>query len=142
MLDVRDHLLLNKVFSETICIEVVLEFLKGHDVPTLKLSILLELALNRVVGQVNLGFTYGTLIETELPGACPYVAFPEHVHLLLLGDQNPDPNVELTLVDQKWPLEVLLHDEAARFHLLPLLRCLRFARLVWCQLLILLHQVV
>ena len=43
---------------------------------------------------------------------CPQIAFSEKVHVHVLGESDPDPDVKFSLVDEKGPLDVFLDDES------------------------------
>jgi hypothetical protein len=50
-------------------------------------------------------------VDLELTGGGPQVALLENVQLMVLVDQNPDPDVKLPIVEQERPLDVFLDDE-------------------------------
>jgi len=60
---------------------------------------------------VHILVIYILQVHLELAAACAQVAFLEDVQVVVLIDQHPHPDVELSVEDQKWPLYVLLDDE-------------------------------
>ena len=44
-------------------------------------------------------------------GGCAYVWFLEEIEPLIMRDQGPDPDIELTIFEQKGVLYVLLDDK-------------------------------
>ena len=86
--------------------------------------------LDSVVGQMDEYIVL--LIKVKLVTRHANVALFEEVALVFWGDQHPQSDIELALVDQQWLLYVLLDDKDIGFD--DLGSCLRLALNVLCTL--------
>jgi hypothetical protein len=88
---------------------------KAQNVAFLALAVVLVVLLDRIVCQVHEGLVDGLLADGEWVRTHSYVAFLEEVALRVLEvdhvAKHPEPYVELPLVNQERPLDVLLEDE-------------------------------
>ena len=88
---------------------------KAKLVSLFKLSIVLPLLLHCVVCQVDHGLVDELLSQAEPMGACANITFFEqvaaHVADLSQVDHHPQPDVELSLIDQQGSFYILLDDE-------------------------------
>jgi hypothetical protein len=66
-------------------------------VALLVFSVVFEPALDRVIGQVNIG---ATVVQRVHEAAGADVALSEYVQTLVLGKQDPHPNVKFAIVDE------------------------------------------
>lgn len=97
-----------------ICIaEVVLKVINGHDVSLLELAVVLELGLDRIVGQVHFGLANRSGVQRVLRRSCPNVALFEHISRLV-SHKDPNPDVKLASCNQQRLLHVLLYDKGGR----------------------------
>ena len=87
-------------------IYVPLEILKGELVAILEGPIAHGILLHRVIGQMDIGVVAVVHIILGTRGA--KIAFFEKEALHFLGDEDPDADVELTVIDQERPLYVFL----------------------------------
>lgn len=86
-------------------------FREGKLVAVFKLSVGLIFDLNGVVGQMNSLVTHGLLVQGICIGTQADVALLKKKALVILVDQNPNSNVEFSVFYQKWPLNILLHND-------------------------------
>ena len=94
-----------------VLIDVVLEGAEAQLVSIFEVTIVFSMLLDCIVRQMHEGIVYILEVDTELTGRGPQVSLLEEEELLVLIQEHPDTNVELALVDQQWPLDVLLDDE-------------------------------
>ena len=74
--------------------------------------------LHRIVGQVHERIVNVLQVYTELRAGSTQVALPEKEELMVLIEQHPHPYIKLALVDEQWPLDVLLNDERVMLDLI------------------------
>ena len=78
-------------------------------------SVLWAVLLDRIIGQVDEIIVEVLSVHRVGLARRPQVALTEEVHVHILCQGHPDSYVELALVDEKGPLNVLLNDEGLRF---------------------------
>ena len=78
-------------------------------------SVLRAVLLDRIIGQVDEIIVEVLSVHRVGLARRPQVALTEEVHVHILSQGHPDSYVELALVDEKGPLNVLLNDEGLRF---------------------------
>ena len=74
--------------------------------------------LHRIVCQVHERIVNILQVYTELRAGGAQVALPEKEELVVLIEQHPHPYIKLALVDEQWPLYVLLNDERVMLDLI------------------------
>ena len=74
-------------------------------------SVLRAVLLNRIIGQVDEVIVQILRVHRVGLTRRPQVALSEEVHVHILSQRHPDSDVELALVDEEGPLDVLLYDE-------------------------------
>lgn len=87
-------------------VDVSLEILKGELIAILERAIANGVLLDCVVGQMDIGVI--TVIHIILGTRSAKIAFFEKEALHFLGDEDPDTDVELPVIDQERPLYVFL----------------------------------
>lgn len=87
---------------------------KGEDVAFLILPIIGTMLLDGIVREMDEYVV--RLLQVILLTWHTDVAFFEVVALVLRGDHDPKPDVELALVDQQWLLNVLLKNKNVWFY--------------------------
>ena len=78
-------------------------------------SVLRAVLLYRIIGQVDEIIVEVLRVHRVGLARRPQVALTEEVHVHILCQGHPDSYVELALVHEKRPLNVLLNDEGLRF---------------------------
>ena len=116
-----------------VLVNVVLEGREAQLVAVFKVSVVLGVLLNGVVGQVHESIVYVLEVNTKLGRRCAQISFLEEEQVVVLVEQHPNTNVELASVDQQRSLDVLLDDKCVVFHLIS---CKLFGRRrgLFCQL--------
>jgi hypothetical protein len=62
-----------------------------------------------------------THVDLELSTTCSQVPFREEIKILILSQQYPNPNIELSLMNQQRSFDVLLNDESVKFYFFEIL---------------------
>jgi hypothetical protein len=62
-------------------------------------AIILRVFLHGIIGQVDILVVDVGEVDLELTGGGPQVALLENVQLMVLVDQNPDPDVKFPIVE-------------------------------------------
>ena len=78
-------------------------------------SVLRAVLLDRIIGQVDEIIVEVLRVHRVGLARRPQVALTEEVHVHIQCQGHPDSDVELALVYEKRPLNVLLNDEGLRF---------------------------
>lgn len=87
-------------------VDVPLEILKGELIAILEGPIAHGVLLHSVIGQMDIGVI--AVVHVILGAGGAKIAFLEKEALHFLGDENPDTDIELTVIDQERPLYVFL----------------------------------
>ena len=90
-------------------VEVALQVVIVQRVALLVLRVALAFHLEALVSQVH---EVVLVVEVVLGGTGPQIAVLVEVNAKVVGDNGPDPNVELAPIEEKGVLDVLLHDPA------------------------------
>ena len=100
-----------------VLVYVVLESREAELVSVLEVTVVLCVLLHSIVCEVNEGIVDVLKVDAKLCRRRPQVALFEEEELVFVGQQDPDTDVELALVDQQRLLDVLLDDEGVVFYL-------------------------
>lgn len=94
---------------------IIKELLQRENISIFMLAIGFRAFLHSNIRQMDKPIIWVVRIQEELVRASPEITFWAKVGVALRIKENPYSNVELPLVDEKWPLDVLLNDEAIVF---------------------------
>lgn len=89
----------------------LLQVLERHLITVSDFAVVCGVFLHRIVGEVDEAAVLGVL-ATVLEGTQPHVAFWEDKALEPMGHQHPHADVELVVMNQQGPLQILLDQEA------------------------------
>jgi hypothetical protein len=97
-------------------IDVVLKVSKGKLITVLELPVRVGLDLNGVIREVDKSIINVLQINAVGRATHPQVAFWEEEQVRVVSQQDPHADIELALVDQQGPLNVLLDDEGVKLY--------------------------
>ena len=92
-----------------VLLNVLLKLIKIQLVAIFKPAVVLAVLLNGVVRQMH--HLILCVVKPVLEGGCPQIPLLEEVNLHILVYEDPDTDVKLALIYQKWPLYVFLDNE-------------------------------
>ena len=92
-------------------VQQLLESPVAQLVAVFELPVGIQLFLDSVVGQVDSRIVHVLEVNAVLAARGPDVAFAEVVEVVVLVEEHPDPDVELTLANQQGPFDVFLNNE-------------------------------
>ena len=92
-------------------VKVALEVIDREFIAALESTIVFRVHLNRIIGKMNVPRVQ--VIQIKLLRRRPKIAVAIHVtfnHAVYGSEQSVSPDIELSIVDEEWLVQILLND--------------------------------